>query len=394
MRRVFVFGAGASKSLRYNAPLMSQLIGEIVDFCIDLLNTPVAAGPDSVVSACPEILTFIAHMYASPLDRRTLSNDIAERRKASRLQVQLLKADGRLPNLEDILSQIDYALAEDRPLSQYWSVDSVRKLRRTLVYAMARVIGNRVDHHSPQDLSDPDERLIAAVEHNTVISLNYDLTVDNLIQNYESFVDYGIAMRGIYDRRGHGHGYEHYHSFRKTDITLLKLHGSLNWLYCPRCREIDVTQSEKGTLRYIFEQPNADLARCPVCDVPYEPVIITPTFLKSYESSLLRQLWERAEIQLESAQEVIFVGYSLPDADIMLRSMFTRALAINRMNERPAQRIGDVSHERCKISLVDFVDKDDPESVKRGAETRGRYERLFGKIDDGDYYQGGLASFI
>ena len=395
MNRVFVLGAGASKAIRNNAPLMPELVGEVVALCFRVLDGTERDAKTPIIRQCSEILLFVAQLYTSPLNAAILSQDNSERYDASRDQVQILKSEERLPNLEDILSQIDYAIAQDRPISQYWSIDTLRQLRRSLIYAITRVIRDRVETPSINDLSEElEQRLLGSLLGDTIISLNYDLVMDNAISGQEGFTDYGMPVRGIFDKQKQGHPYQRYPSSGETNITLYKLHGSLNWLYCPRCRQIDITQSEKGAVRYIFERLESRLSHCPVCNVSYQPLIITPTFLKSYDNDLIRQLWNNAEAALEVANEIIFVGYSLPDADVILRSMFSRAVATNRIRRYQGQTPNGSSSNRRGITLVDYVIPDNVESQKKANETRSRYERLFGKIESSDYFQGGLKEFI
>ena len=61
---------------------------------------------------------------------------------------------------------------------------------------------------------------------------------------------------------------------------LLKLHGSLNWLHCPKCNEIDVSVNTNGVLDAIDEERSCINKKCTGV---YEPVLVTPTYLKNYK---------------------------------------------------------------------------------------------------------------
>jgi hypothetical protein len=48
-------------------------------------------------------------------------------------------------------------------------------------------------------------------------------------------------------------------------------------------------------------------------------MIIPPVYNKSFDSDLFRDLWRNPVASLSRASKVIFLGYSLPDADLHAR---------------------------------------------------------------------------
>src|SRR5262249_52517049 len=108
--------------------------------------------------------------------------------------------------------------------------------------------------------------------------------------------------------------------------TLLKLHGSLNWLYCRTCLRLELGESAARRYAKIVGQlvdqddlktsftPDGHL--CPTCDEKMCPLLIAPTHLKDYRNPHLAQVWYEAESVLREATRVIFIGYSLPDDDV------------------------------------------------------------------------------
>lgn len=106
------------------------------------------------------------------------------------------------------------------------------------------------------------------------------------------------------------------------NVKLLKLHGSMNWLQCPRCQRLyaafDDRVVEWGVLR---------AHRCPHCrDTKLKSSLILPTFLKDLTHFQLRLIWQNAAIELTEADRVVFIGYSLPLADYELRQLFARTI--------------------------------------------------------------------
>ena len=117
-------------------------------------------------------------------------------------------------------------------------------------------------------------------------------------------------------------------------MKLLKIHGSLNWLYCRKCNEVDITIGEK------LEADDLDLKElCCVhkyCTNKYEPLLITPTMFKNYENRIIKETWDCAERELTEADNLVFIGYALKDEDYQIRCLLMKAL-LNK--EKGYQRV-------------------------------------------------------
>jgi hypothetical protein len=278
--------------------------------------------------------------------------------------------------LEDVLTQLDYCVAEQRPLSKEYSVATLVQLREYLIYALDKLLYWKLGPHQP----GPMEQFIECLKlDDVIVCLNYDLIVDIALVTVQRNerklvfrgVEYGIPARDVLYKAS---GQLARRQYEGSGIKLLKPHGSLNWLYCPLCQQIDVFEVEKAVERIYRDTDEAK--DCPCCQVRYDPIIITPTFLKSYRNSLVTQIWQATEAALREADETVFIGYSLPDADIMLRTMFSRAWYVNHK-----QRVSG-----CGISVVDR-----PSSPEQAECLRQRYERLFMHID---YFDEGFRSYV
>lgn len=109
--------------------------------------------------------------------------------------------------------------------------------------------------------------------------------------------------------------------------TLLKLHGSVGWWkvdHALRYFRFSGGGSESLTTQWTkFEQ--GDVAAG-------EPVILEPSFYKyggpCYD--LLKPQWERFQNDLRTADVVLVIGYSLPDADANARSHILTGFQFNR----------------------------------------------------------------
>jgi NAD-dependent SIR2 family protein deacetylase len=179
------------------------------------------------------------------------------------------------------------------------------------------------------------------------ISLNYDLLADNAIRTVlGKEPDYSILFRLINDNPAV--------TSLSSAIKLMKIHGSLNWLFCPTCNELDCYPGEK-ILAEIAHNPGR--MTCPVCQEPRVPVVIPPTFFKTMSNFYLQQVWKRTEDELRRADHFIFCGYTFPDADLHFKYLLKRA-EINRPEGAVQPEIFIVNEHSGKTDVQRETEKD------------------------------------
>jgi len=107
---------------------------------------------------------------------------------------------------------------------------------------------------------------------------------------------------------------------------LLKPHGSLNWY---KGTEIDViSQSKRIEIFHHKDEQKCVHAFKHPRDIKsksgkkYPPLIIPPTYLKDFRPSIFRQLWKNCTDVLSTPKRVVFLGYSLPEADLHAQFIF------------------------------------------------------------------------
>ncbi len=342
MSTVYILGAGATKAVAPRAPLMNDFL-------------PLAFEHFGHDLRIQDVCEFVSDFYLG-----------------SRFSPDARSGQAILPRLEDVLSQLDLCVAQNRPLSANYPLLKLQKLREDLVYLIGRLLQDRLRRFGASR-NVTYELVRSLTVEDAIISLNYDIVVDNaLVEEFGPKVDYGVDIRLGY--RDYPHDYFEYESARAQEMMppnhLYKLHGSLNWLYCPNCQALDVTVGEKGSMRVFYEERPAI---CPRCHSPYQALIITPTLLKDYANGLLLQVWRNAERRITDADHLIFIGYSLADADIEIKCMIKRA-TYN----------GWVQHgRRPSVTAVD--------EEGSGTEAEERYRRLFGEIE---YLPIGFARYV
>jgi hypothetical protein len=198
------------------------------------------------------------------------------------------------PSLPLLLSLPDSAIDRKQPFGPAWPLDRVSEVRQAVEAAVFAVL----DFSSPQAEATSYAGLLElaypkATPEAAVISLNYDMILDmamfDLCQNRkpDSVPSYGcdIKTNGYQSK-------EHWGS-------LLKIHGSVNWMYCSQCHHLEIGWSSKrsapsriGHLFFLsLDEQYAHRAHCPECQTRLRPVLITPTYCRQYlEGNDARQL--------------------------------------------------------------------------------------------------------
>jgi hypothetical protein len=215
------------------------------------------------------------------------------------------------PDIEQLLTEIAVNIDlfdASRPAEGRFKKDSLTQSREDLLSAIATWF------HELYDTACRTSWLSTFVlrlqrENAAIVSFNWDLVLDQqLFSRGLSSKSYGLS-----DRLADG-------------PVLLQPHGSLNWY--------DTTQIEKVSEDAhieIFPNHSVD-ERIEAFVHPreikskvgrhYTPLIIPPTFLKDFNRPIFRQLWRRCTDILSTAKELIFLGYSLPPADLHAQFIF------------------------------------------------------------------------
>jgi hypothetical protein len=116
-------------------------------------------------------------------------------------------------------------------------------------------------------------------------------------------------------------------------IKLIKLHGSLNWKYCTCCnqtllttwdREIDLTKGKFTGYTYPDKQKYEYV--CPQDGTDFETLIMMPSYVKPLHHPVISQLLSESAREIRATKKIVFIGYSLSDADLHIRALFKKHL--------------------------------------------------------------------
>lgn len=350
MSTVVVFGAGATKAC--GGPLTNEILFEA--FKTD--------GQGLRENMFTELLNeFLIENFHIPQnkDTRTISS---------------------YPGLPLLISLVDTSIDRNQPFNKKWHLKKMLKVREALEFVIFAVIKQKLErtfnNHYYNFLKKIVEQDNALPE---VISLNYDIIADNaliklMLQKEDNrFVpNYGCEISSVD------------YNNRIGEANLYKLHGSLNWLYCPACHRLEVGMSRSGNfmrkeldrlyhlqefdkvytkgLESSYERRD-DKCKDTKCGTKLRPIIITPTHFKDYRNPHISSVWYNAERALRSADRIFVVGYSLPEDDIDVIYLLKRGT----QNINPEN-----------ITVVEYVNEDG-ETIPLDEHAVGlRYKNLFG----------------
>jgi len=323
---VYVFGTGASAP--YGAPTMAGFLAK-------------AYGPWHLSQAGITDIDNELQIVASTIDEQYGVNlkEALERGSIGSLILEKV-------NVEELL-----ALADETKNN---------RLRQALERIIYKTIEDSIREKGIQrDLDREYGTLIkhtgAAKRDVCFISFNYDLLLDHALAD----VCHTLKLDWSYCLPFNA-SIEHFGTYNDNPnpkISLLKLHGSLNWLQCGNC----------GNLRlyYYISYDNLSRANWPACKYcgreQFHPVLVAPTPAKQIPL-VLDTAWNRAAEYLERTDNVTIVGYSFSALDRKARALFVKHFIVPNLTSgsRPNLRLviqDDGIRNMIKNWLLPAVDK-------------------------------------
>jgi hypothetical protein len=274
---VYILGAGASVHAKY--PLTNELGSRLIDW---------AAGP-GVNEMCRVHLQELFEIY------------------------------GDLRELEKILTDFDNE-SPDSKLRSY-SREHRGRLRTYFTISIAEYFRTLRLNRAPLYDRFVREKLRAG---DVVISFNYDVACE-------------LALRraGLWEMSdGYGFSLDVPCFTKKSDITMLKLHGSTNWLELIFNGEVGIFQVSDNSLgpRPVIASGEFEFfgypegyrdprglrlgAASPAIIIPTQHKrFYTPTSFGRELETFWTDLWQEAERAINSAERIVVIGYSMPLAD-------------------------------------------------------------------------------
>lgn len=277
-QKVFFLGAGFSKAVNDNYPLMRELTTEA------LARVEKGSAQHHLTELAPQITQ----------------------------------------NIEGLLTY----LSTDLP----WKTDTTKYANKSLYCAIVQALSDIFMEYARHEKAKDDRNSLwwqfadkirrHAWDYN-FITLNYDILLEVMLQavypttswvNYHDFYSYPMTWIGNrMPKNAFGFAYE---GKKGTAPKILKLHGSANWFWA------GVSPSDVLYYRNWISAENNNIT------MGLKPYIIPPVLDKSsfYSHIAIHSLWKQAEELLQQADEIYIIGFSFPQTDLAVKYLFQSAL--------------------------------------------------------------------
>lgn len=298
-RVVIILGAGASKDA--GAPLMNDFLARAQDLLLLDKRLDDAVAPDFKA-----VFEAIGELHAA----NTKSN----------LNVR---------NLESVWSAFEMA-KQIKSLGRLKGDDAAkpfRAIRNLILETLEKSIGFPFNGRH-LDPPHPYDQFADLIKH---IQQKLKLDVSILTFNYDLCTEIAFNIKGIpYDYcLGREAGSE--------TVSLLKLHGSLNWAYYPETQAVEAYPLHEILKQFDFFRQEGSPAFLSIRKAmvkimekkgsattsPILPFIVPPSLSKTEDQSKIFSVWAQASEELKSAQHIFVFGYSLPENDSFFKYLYS-----------------------------------------------------------------------
>lgn len=251
----------------------------------------------------------------------------------------------QFPQLEAVFGFIDYFIQNNESLNAKYSFEKIREIKEYLIKLIHYVVNLRTDKSSPY--YHKFWKIITSYSNNvSIITLNYDTLLeqafDFIFKKKNGFIDYCIPLMN-YEKLPQLNSYNFWINTREpvlvddeinpSSFKILKLHGSLNWKYCNCCNQILLTPWDRKIdlnrgkfLGYTYPDNKEYEFLCPIDGTDFQTLIMPPSFSKSLNNPIIMQLFSEAAREIRTTKKIVFIGYSLSDADVHIKALFKKAI--------------------------------------------------------------------
>ncbi|MFA4820281.1 MAG: hypothetical protein WC613_04980 [Candidatus Aenigmatarchaeota archaeon] len=350
MKIVYIMGAGTSKEA--GAPLMDEFFSE-AEKIVDSINNS-------------------DNDFIDELNDKIPNDDDCDTLRDRFVNVLKFRHDN-LPNsnIEELFSYIETMLSISKDKNDYF-----QNLKDDMIYLISKVLDITLAGRDFRIHKSFMETIGHKAPVTSIISLNYDILFDIYYTSYprlDKMSEGEFLISGI----NYGCNYTKFDGEfqNKKEIntgarlSLLKLHGSLNWLQCKNCNKMFSTLDGK-ILHRLYEEPDYKF-KCPTCgDSLLKPLLIPPSLTKLAiisDSSPMKKIWDSAFRELVGADKIVIIGYSFPEADIHFKLFLQGALHRNVRERKSPVKIKVITRNKFGEDKVKFEDN---------------YKRVFGGLGE------------
>lgn len=144
------------------------------------------------------------------------------------------------PGLPLLLSLIDTALDRREPLHGRWDLNVLAQLREAIEFGIFDALEEKLEKAPTNNHYAMFQKFFPSPGQPCVISTNYDLVADSAMMFLSqavlppgSFPDYHCTLANLPST-----------AQQPRFGTLLKLHGSLNWMFCKNCLRMELGKTD------------------------------------------------------------------------------------------------------------------------------------------------------
>lgn len=232
------------------------------------------------------------------------------------------------PTFEEALAMVEIAMDKEQSFGATYTTTQLHKIKEGLVISMGRAIES-----CPTKPKTIHKRFIGKLfrmghyreQEYAFVSFNYDILLDNALMELldkKIYCDYGLTFANaspdyISD------AFPRWVPPGGKRVLILKPHGSLNWVQCPACDSLAILGDSKSQ---IFKTGVIHTVEsCPRDNAAMQFVIEPPSYFKKYKNYNLQTVWKRFHNVLAASTKIVFIGYSMPDADVMIKYAIKQA---------------------------------------------------------------------
>jgi hypothetical protein len=285
----------------------------------------------------------------------------------------------REPSFEDHFTLLDLAANAGHNIGHRYTPAVLRALRRLSIHRVFEILDRK---YRSNDAIQHFVSCLAGNDRTAIVSLNWDIVVENTLSGLGRGFDYGIGGRFLDGDLP-----------KPMDFSLIKLHGSANWHYCDSCHSTSFGRGQgkttlhhrtfleaedfrkltgDGALAEEIRRRNGSGIPCGCCKNPKTTArVATFSYAKAFDFFPFHASWDAALHRLRAARRWIFIGYSLPDADFAFKHLL-----------KTAQMAGDDAHKEIHV-----VVKERDDSIPN------RFRQFFGH-DIADLAKDGLEEWV
>jgi len=295
--------------------------------------------------------------------------------KMKRIEKKQKRRGKNLLNLEEVITYLYLRLDNFGRLGEDIDVSILEAKNEIYQYILTKLSPQNVDNQGivaeEKDKDTKSKRLGKPIYNikylkkklinffnnvSSIITINYDLIIESLLPEV-SCNQKGYSFHPFLERLWENILWPDLEKPFCEEVdkgVFLKLHGSIDWLYCPNklCpyhSDIYPLALNKKKYDKFFSGSYKNIENslyCASCGSKLEVVIVPPVMQKAFEKwPKLALIWTIARKKLSEADEIVIIGVSFSPSDYYLRWLFKSAIA-SRKN-KPIIEVVDERENVC-----------------------------------------------